>query len=176
MSAAREVSHSKLLPPLSSKSRLTEYTRFPRLASRSGAVGPAGCCPVLRDRVVLLLGLVLGRGALGEHLREVALGHLGASGRAEECCPHCGCSGKWATVALLPTHLSACFRAWPVKMSENATDSIKIPKNHDSLPKNLEVAFLAEKKELACRGLSEVLSAPRWTRTPPSPGTQNPKS
>ena len=26
-----------------------------------------------------------------------------------------------------------------------------------SLPKNLEVTFLAEKKELACRGLSEVL-------------------
>ena len=25
-----------------------------------------------------------------------------------------------------------------------------------SLPKNLEVTFLAEKKELACRGLSEV--------------------
>ena len=27
-----------------------------------------------------------------------------------------------------------------------------------SLPKNLEVTFLAEKKELACRGLSQVAS------------------
>ena len=33
------------------------------------------------------------------------------------------------------------------------------------LPKNLEVTFLAEKKELACTSLSEVL-VPNWSRTP----------
>merc|ERR1719375_744738 len=41
-----------------------------------GRLGRRGDAVVLGDRVVLLLGLVLGRGALGEHLREVALRHL----------------------------------------------------------------------------------------------------
>merc|ERR1719375_2978243 len=41
-----------------------------------GRLRRRGDAVVLGDRVVLLLGLVLGRGALGEHLREVALGHL----------------------------------------------------------------------------------------------------